>query len=348
MIAHIKHQRELRMKRTIFRGVFEENLRILGRSSPRQIVRERLPRALKSGLFVAAFTGVTLFTGSSYSPPFFPEQQIQARFIPPTTPAPVPAAPARAPNLDPTIFKGERGLHLSRMMGLGVKTILIDPGHGGEDTGAIGKHGSREKDLTLDIAQRLKRRLERDGKAEVLLTRSTDTTLPLQERVALTHVSHADLLLSVHLNYLPGKPINIIETFYFGPSPDAKTVDLARRENGGDAPGMSEFRALVEKMGETMKLEESRTLATMIQASLFSRSRAEDPAVQDYGIKRAPFFVLLGAEVPAVLAEVSCLSNEEEETRLGTAAHRENVAAHLEAGILDYLKNGEVTYESKK
>jgi N-acetylmuramoyl-L-alanine amidase len=111
---------------------------------------------------------------------------------------------------------------------------------------------------------------------------------------------------------------------------------------------MSEFRALLEKMGQTLKLEESRSLAAAIQSSLFRNSRKTDAAVQDFGVKRAPFFVLLGAEVPAVLAEVSCLSNAEEEAKLASAEHRDDIAAFLETGILDYLKNGEVTYESKK
>jgi N-acetylmuramoyl-L-alanine amidase len=347
MIAHFRDKREQRMKEAIFRGVYEENLRIIGRTSARQVVRQRMPRVLRAGLFAFTLGGVTLFTGTSFSPQLFPEQEIQAHFRTAAPSAPAGEAP-RTPSLDPGIFQGERGLHLSRMMGLGVKTILIDPGHGGEDTGAIGKNGLREKDAALDIARRLKARLERDGIAEVVLTRATDSTLPLQERVAIAQASHADLFISVHLNYLPTRPINIIETFYFGPSKDAKTADLARRENGGDAPGMSEFRALLEKMGETLKLEESRSLATAIQNSLFSNSRKTDAAVQDFGVKRAPFFVLLGAEVPAVLAEVSCLSNEEEEAKLLSAEHRDNIAAFLETGILDYLKNGEVTYESKK
>jgi N-acetylmuramoyl-L-alanine amidase len=350
MIGHFSRRRELRMKQAIFRGVYEENLRILGRTSARQYVRARLPRAARAALFATTFLGVMSFTGTSFSPQFFPEQQIQARYVPPAAPpaAPAAAAPGRAPSLDAALFQGERGLGLSRMLGLGVKTILIDPGHGGDDSGALGHGGTREKDVALDIARRLKHRLERDGKAEVLLTRDGDTTLPLAERVAIAQASHADLFVSVHLNFLPQKPINIIETFYFGPSRDAKTADLAKRENGGDGPGMSAFRELLERMGLTMKLEESRALAAAIQSSLFRNSRRSDAAVQDFGTKRAPFFVLLGAEVPAVLAEVSCLSNPQEEARLGAAEHREDIAAYLETGILDYLRNRETTYESKK
>jgi len=142
--------------------------------------------------------------------------------------------------------------------------------------------------------------------------------------------------------------MNIVETFYFGPSPDAKTVALARLENGGETVGMSDFRELMETMGQRMKLEESRALAASIQENVFRAGRRTDAGVQDYGIKRGPFFVLHRSEVPEVLAEVSCLSNEREEARLGTAEHREEIAASLEAGIRDYLRTRETTYDAKK
>jgi N-acetylmuramoyl-L-alanine amidase len=353
MIELLSRNREARMKQAIFRGVLEENLDLLGRTTARRYVRERLPRATKVALFCGTLAAVMLFTGTSFSPVFFPEQQIQARFIapapqPPVLAAPAPAVHSASPSLDPRLFKGGRGLPLSRAFDLGVKTILIDPGHGGEDTGAIGRGGTREKELALDIARRLKRRLETRAKAEVLLTRDADTTLPLGERVAIAHASHADLFVSIHLNFVPNKPINIIETFYFGPATDAASSELARRENSGEGPGMSELRQIIERMETQMRREESPRLAGAIQASLYRNSRREDTAVLDYGTKRGPFVVLNQADVPAVLAEVSCLSNREEEARLGTEEHRENIAAYLETGILDYLRNGETMHESKK
>lgn len=355
MISRLAQNREERMKRDIFRGVLEDNLVLLGRTSTRAYVRKRLPRAAKAALVAAIVVIVTLFTGTTFSPVFFPVQQIQARFVadthaPATTfaPAPPPAVAPPAPTLDPADFKVTRGLPLSRAFDLGVKTILLDPGHGGEDTGAIGRGGTREKDVALDIAQRLRRRLQAHGPAEVLLTRDADLTLPLSERVALAHANHADLFVSIHLNFLPNKPINIIETFYFGPGTDAAASALARRENSGETPGMSELRQIIERMETQMRREESPRLAKAIQASLFSNSRRGDPEVLDYGTKRGPFVVLNQAEVPAVLAEVSCLSNPAEEARLASAEHRENIAAYLESGILDYLRNGETTHVSKK
>jgi len=345
MITRFARNREQRMKRAIFRGLIEDNLSLLGRTTPRAYVRKRLPRAAKLALFATTLTLGILFTGSSLSPVTFPVQQIQARFVAPAPPATAPVQPL---GLDPSLFKGGRGLPLSRAFDLGVKTILLDPGHGGEDTGAIGRGGTREKDIALDIARRLKRRLEAQTSAEVLLTRDTDVTLPLGERVAIAHAKNADLFVSIHLNFVPNKPINIIETFYFGPGTDAASLELARRENSGQGPGMSELREIIERMETQLRREESPRLAAAIQSSLYRNSRRENSGVLDYGTKRGPFVVLNQAEVPAVLAEVSCLSNREEEERLGTLGHREDIAAYLETGILDYLRNGETTHESKK
>ncbi len=182
----------------------------------------------------------------------------------------------------------------------------------------------------------------------MLLTRDADITLPLAERVAIAHAKHADLFVSIHLNFIPNKPINIIETFYFGPGTDAAALELARRENSGQGPGMSELREIIERMETQMRREESPRLAAAIQNSLYRNSRGGDTSILDYGTKRGPFVVLNQAEVPAVLVEVSCLSNREEEQRLGMKGHREDIAAYLETGILDYLRNGETMHESKK
>lgn len=346
-------RRRERMQKQIFLGIYEDNLALLGKTSPRMRATARFPAALKAALFLTTFAGTSFFPGASFAPQRLHEQETQARV---RTPLGSPAAdagstaPASAsfPDVDPALFQGGKGLTLRRQLGLRVRTILIDPGHGGEDTGAIGLAGTREKEMTLDIARRLKRRLQERGRAEVLLTRDADRTLALTERVAIAAAMHADLFVSVHLNFLPRKPINIIETFYFGPATDAAAAESARRENGREGPGMSELREIIERMGTRLRLEESRRLAAAIQSSLYRNSRRQDAAVLDRGIKRGPFVVLNRAEVPAVLAEVSCLSNAEEEARLGGERHREDIAAYLESGILDYLTSGEGVRESKK
>lgn len=344
VITHLARRRERRMRDRILRGLFEENLVILGRRRP--AAHHGPSRGAKAGVFAATFAGLTFFASAPLAPEFFDAARIQARSF---APAPEAAlAPETAPGIDPALFQGGRDLPLRHLLGLGVKTILVDPGHGGEDTGAIGRGGTLEKELALDISRRLKRRLEAVGGFQVLLTRDGDRTVPLEERVAISQAVGADLFISVHLNFLPSKPINIIETFYFGPASDAAAAASARRENSGGGPGMSELREIVERMGTRMRLEESRELAAAIQSSLYRNSRRRDAAVLDHGIKRGPFVVLNRAEVPAVLAEVACLSNAAEEKRLESPEHREDIAAYLETGILDYLRNGEGTYESKK
>jgi len=235
---------------------------------------------------------------------------------------------------------------LWKILGLEVRTIMIDPGHGGTDSGAIGQLGTLEKNLVLDIAKRLQKRLLSHGRYRVVITRKDDTFLSLNERVALAKEEEADIFVSIHLNYLPKKPINIIETFYFGPSEDAKTAKLAMRENAGSQFGLNHFKVMVKKLSDSLKLKESKELARSLQSNLFSRSSEADGSILDYGIKRAPFVVLLGADVPAVLVEVSCLSNVAEERNLNTVEHREDIAQYLETGILDYRSKGETQYVS--
>ncbi|HYQ48500.1 MAG TPA: N-acetylmuramoyl-L-alanine amidase, partial [Thermodesulfovibrionales bacterium] len=256
-------------------------------------------------------------------------------------------ATASAPALYGELL-GDRDIPLRSVFGLGVQTIMIDAGHGGSDSGTIGKMGTMEKDITLDIAQRLKARLLRTGKYRVVMTRDDDSRISLGRRVEMARNARADLFISVHLNYLPQKPINIVETYYFGTSSDDTTVRLAQKENAESEYRLSDFKDIIEKIGRTMKLQESKDLASAIQRNLFQKSRQHNVAIQDFGVKRAPFVVLLGVDVPAVLAEVSCLSNREEEIELASEAHRENIAGYLEAGILDYLGKGDITHEAKR
>jgi len=338
-------KREVRAREAILRGVYEDNLRIVGKHfGPNSW---KLPIPLKK-MFL--FFSVILFTvlgyGNYLNLSLLPDGQMAASLI-----AQRPSSHAPEKSVNPSDYKGFFGsseIPLSRMFGLKVKTIMIDAGHGGSDSGTIGKMGTMEKDITLDIAKRLRDRLKKYGHYNVLMTREHDVTLPLNQRVELARSSRADIFISIHLNYLPSRPINIIETYYFGPSSDAKILKLAERENEGSQYGLSDFKEIIEKIGETLKLQESEELASSIQKSLFLNSKKKNGNVHDFGIKRAPFVVLLGVDVPAVLAEVSCLSNKEEEAELGTESHRENIARYIEAGIFDYLNKGEAGYEAKR
>jgi len=350
MIPVFSRNKQLRQRAEILRGVYEDNLRIIGRRRTKLANRKtRILKKVSLITFIAVFS--VLMHGNYLHPPFFEERQVTAGLIS-QRPFSSPAAPDKKmvekDLADYRAFVTNGGPPIKRTFGLGIKTIMIDPGHGGADVGTTGKLGTREKDIALDIAKRLKSRLEKYGRFNVLMTRNEDITVPLNQRVQLALSKKADLFISVHLNYLPAKPINIIETYYFGPSSDSKVLSLAEQENAGSNYGMSDFKEIIEKIGNTMKLQESRRLASSIQKDLFQNFKKDAGNAYDFGVKRAPFVVLLGVDIPAVLAEVSCLSNREEEMKLNTAGHREHIANYLEKGILDYLHKGEETYEADR
>lgn len=334
MISIFAKKKELRVRQAILRGVYEDNLRIIGKWH--DTVSKQRHLFLKKMFLICSISLIAILVHwNDLTPSFFPESQLTSNII--AQKSPTQPAETSTTLLDYMAFIGSPEMPLSRMFGLGVKTIMIDPGHGGTDPGTRGKMGTEEKDITLDIAKRLKKRLKKYGHYNVVMTREQDITLPLNKRVELARLTKADLFISIHINYLPFKPINIIETYYFGPSSDAKTLKLAERENAGSQYGLSDFKEIIGKIGETLKLQESKEFAASIQRNLFLNSKKQNGNVYDFGVKRAPFVVLLEVDVPAVLSEVSCLSNREEEMELNTESHRENIAHYLEAGILDYL-----------
>lgn len=361
MIPIFARKNELRVRQNILHGVYEENLHILGKGRPalsrhRSFALKKILLCAAVCLFVVLMNGE--YEGTSFSPSEMPAN-MGTKFSLSEMPVDMgtnalspPAAGVPLEGTENTFkvndFLNSGNLPLSRMFGLKIRTIMIDAGHGGADTGSIGKKGTQEKDITLDIAKRLKNYLVKIGHSHVLMTREDDSSVSLQKRVTLTQDAKADLFISIHLNYLPHKPINIIETYYFGPSDDEKTLELAKQENAGSEYGLSDFKEVMEKLGKTMKLQESKEIAKSIQLKLFLNSRKHSEDIKNHGIKRAPFVVLLGVDVPAVLVEVSCLSNSEEERDLSSESHRENIAKYLAAGIFDYLSKGAMAYEAKK
>jgi N-acetylmuramoyl-L-alanine amidase len=367
MISLFTAKKEFKIRQDMLRGVYEENLFILGKGRPEGLRRRSF--LLKGILLCAMFSAFVILmpdqhTGSSFTSgkPTAPISTIPVRLPPASvspelTPGPdkhslLPAlsvASVDAANAyEFSAIMNSRNVSLMRMLGLKIKTIMIDAGHGGSSSGTIGKMGTKEKDITLDIAKRLKAHLIRNDLHHVLMTREDDSTVPLLDRVTLVREAKADLFISIHLNYLPKKNTNIIETYYFGPSDDKKTLQLAEQENAGSEYGLSDFREVVEMLGKTMKLQESKEFAESIQANLVLNSRKHDEEIQNHGVKRAPFVVLLGVDVPSALVEVSCLSNPEEERRLNSESHRENIARYLATGIFDYLNKGARTYEAKR
>jgi N-acetylmuramoyl-L-alanine amidase len=229
---------------------------------------------------------------------------------------------------------------MADLFNLKVHTIVIDPGHGGIDPGATGHQGLKEKDVVLDIARRLRDKLIKSGKYRVLLTREDDRKVFLKERVNFAKENQADLFISIHINSLPAsaKPLNYVETYYFGPHTDQRSLELAELENRDSDYVMGDFRGVIARIGDTLKTEESKELAYSIHKRLYSNLKRRNRDLLDAGFKTGPFMVLLGVEVPSVLVEVSCISNKAEETRLIMPEYRDNVAAYLESGIEDYLE----------
>ena len=237
---------------------------------------------------------------------------------------------------------------IKKMFGLSVKTIIIDAGHGGEDPGAIGGMGTKEKDITIDIARMLKARLEARGAYRVLLTRQADKFVSLKARTVIANTSGSDLFISVHVNFVPRSSLDIVETYYFGPSKSDISMKLAEQENQGSDFSMNDYNQIIKKLSNTMKLQESRLFAQNIQQHLYKSMRAVSGDVMDYGVKRAPFVVLLAADMPGVLIEVACLSNREQEQRLRDHAYREDIAKYIETGVIQYLDTRSTGHDTER
>jgi N-acetylmuramoyl-L-alanine amidase len=233
------------------------------------------------------------------------------------------------------------GAHsLTRALGLKTSRIVIDAGHGGHDTGTIGPSGLMEKDLCLDVALRLGKIIQQNFPgAEVIYTRSDDSFVPLEQRTAIANQDKADLFLSIHANSSSDHRVNGVETYYlnFNASPEA--LQVATRENALAQGSVHDLQDMVTKIAQNEKLEESRDLATDIQDALAKNPGHAGTSERDRGVRKAPFVVLIGANMPSVLAEISFLSNPSEEQRLKKPDNREHIAEGLYRGIQSYLQS---------
>jgi N-acetylmuramoyl-L-alanine amidase len=232
---------------------------------------------------------------------------------------------------------------LTRALGLKIGRIVIDPGHGGHDTGTIGPTGLEEKDVVLDVGLKLKKLLERNTGCEVVMTRSDDTFIPLEERTAIANEKAADLFISIHANASSDKSARGIETYYlnFTSNPDA--LEVAARENATSQEAVHQLQDLIKKIAMTEKIEESQDFARQVQREVYTRVTKVSGGQQNRGTKKAPFVVLIGANMPSVLAEISFLTNPRDERLLKRSDYREKIASALYEGILGYVKNlGEV------
>ena len=227
---------------------------------------------------------------------------------------------------------------LTRALGLKIGRILLDPGHGGADTGTIGPSGSYEKDLVLDVAQRLGQLIEERLGSEVHYTRRDDSFIPLETRTALANEKQADLFLSIHANSSRSPRARGVETYYLNFTTDPDALEVAARENAVSQERISQLQGLVRKIALQEKVDESREFAARIQAALWRTQPTRTRRVADRGVKKAPFVVLIGANMPSVLAEIAFLSNPQEEKLLRTPEHRQKIALALYSGIVAYAE----------
>ena len=237
---------------------------------------------------------------------------------------------------------GDQKLSLSRQMGLKVKTIAIDAGHGGHDPGAVGKYGLKEKDVTLDVARRLAVLVKEELDCNVIMTRDKDEFVGLEERPALAKTKGADLFVSIHVNAHRRRTARGIETYIQGlQASDRDAMETAARENAMSMKRLSELGSEIERILADLKkddkIEESIQLAHTVQASLVDTIRPAQKSVVNLGVKRAFFYVLINTEMPSILAEVGFISNQEEEKLLKTSAYRQKIAEALFDGIKKYM-----------
>jgi N-acetylmuramoyl-L-alanine amidase len=227
---------------------------------------------------------------------------------------------------------------LSRQLGLGVSRIVLDAGHGGHDPGAQST-GINESELTLDVALRLSRLLEKQPGVEVVMTRDTDVFVPLEERTALANREGADLFLSIHANASRSATARGVETYFlnFASNPEAEAV--AARENSASARAMHSLPDIVRAIALNNKIDESRDFAEMVQRSMVRRLATRNKLVRDLGVKQAPFVVLIGASMPSVLAEISFVTNKQEGQLLKTGPYRQQIAEALFDAVVRYQQS---------
>jgi N-acetylmuramoyl-L-alanine amidase len=296
-------------------------------------------------------------TGSQQAPVPPPPQVSQA---PPTVPlehksvtqppvdkVPAPEKPViippppRASNTTPTAATPQisRDRSLVRVFGLKIGKVVIDAGHGGHDTGTIGRGGLEEKDLVLDVALRLGALVSKRLGAEVIYTRSDDTFVPLEERTKIANDQKADLFISIHANSSPESSATGVETYYFNLTSDKRGLDVATRENASATSSISDLNDMLHRAVLQTKQAESRDFAQQVQTSLWRMSARMNVRSKDRGVRQAPFVVLIGATMPSILAEIGFVSNPHDERLLKRSDQRQRIAEALYKGIAQYASS---------
>ena len=337
-----------RLKRRLFEGMAEENLELI-HNQPRGTIRRQRQdrekrvrlrrRTLLAGGSLVVVVGVVLTLSL--------RTDARAGRSEPTAVAAVFESAAHAPPVTRSpdhsggltdVINGHQAQPIERgVIPLAVRTIVVDPGHGGKDSGTLlPQYGILEKDITWDIADRLRELLETEF--TVVMTRNGDETVALKERTEIANETNADLFVSIHVNWLPDREARGFETYFAGSTVDPFLKQLATAENRDSGFSVADTRRLLDGIYSGVRLQESRRMADWVSQSLFDTLRLRNPDVVDRGVMRAPFVVLVATEMPAVLAEVACISNDREARMLGFPWYRQSIAEALYSGIKGYAR----------
>ncbi|MBW1782687.1 MAG: N-acetylmuramoyl-L-alanine amidase [Deltaproteobacteria bacterium] len=239
----------------------------------------------------------------------------------------------------------DRTISLARQLGLNVKRIVIDPGHGGKDPGCRIGGRYEEKDITLSIAKLLAKKLREKIGCEVFLTRDRDVFLSLEQRTAIANMKKADLFISLHVNAHKDKRIHGLETYFLNMATDKRAVMVAARENATSEKSISDLQTILNDLMLNTKINESSRLAHQVQNGMVGSVKKRYKGIKSLGVKQAPFYVLIGAEMPAVLVEVGFLSNRRERRRLVNKKYQESITDGIYAGIRYYVQSIDQAYQ---
>jgi N-acetylmuramoyl-L-alanine amidase len=268
---------------------------------------------------------------------------------PATNSTPNTGSPQSARTARHGIFKPgspDQEVSLARQLGLNVKRIVIDPGHGGKDPGTQFDNGIQEKDITLDIAKRLAASLEKIIGCEVLLTRDKDVFVPLDERTAFANVNKADLFISIHVNAHKQKSVYGLETYFLNMATDENAVMVAARENATSEKNISDLQSILNDLMLNTKISESSKLAYKVQDGMMKGIKKTYKANKSLGVKQAPFYVLIGAEMPAILIETGFITNAVERKRIMSNSYKNLLADGIALGVNSYIKSIEQAYNT--
>ncbi len=229
---------------------------------------------------------------------------------------------------------------LAKQLALGVRRIIIDPGHGGRDYGAPGYlKGVHEKDVVLDIARRLAKTIRAELKCEVFLTRNSDTFLTLEERTAIANTRNADLFISIHTNSHRDRRAYGIETYFLNLATDDDAIRVAAMENATSTKNISDLQTILTDLMKNAKINESSRLADQVQTTMVAQLKQKRYSrIKNKGVKQAPFYVLLGAQMPAILIETAFISNPRECQRLVDPAYQQRLCEAIVGGIKEYIR----------